>query len=150
MKTKKILVGTIAILVIVVCLFASNAIANRGMFEGEWEMGFIFDGNGEVLYCSEENANTYPDAEPMDLECVVENGDFTLQSGTRSCTGTLNMQRKKYNTAEYEATLVFDGREYKGIAVASYVGRFNVFSKKSTLSISLVGETDSYCLNFYR
>lgn len=70
---------------------------NYSIEDKEWQFSTLQNtSDGKVLYCSEELAQNWPEAEVLDMVCEAADGAITFVSGEREWSGTYeNTERKR-------------------------------------------------------
>ena len=62
---------------------------NYSIEDKEWQFSTLQNtSDGKVLYCSEELAQNWPEAEVLDMVCEAADGAITFVSGEREWSGT--------------------------------------------------------------
>ena len=54
----------------------------------DWRLAFVQGQEGQVIFCSAEYTDLYPEAERADLSCRAENGSLTIAGGKEEYSGT--------------------------------------------------------------
>ena len=135
----------ISLLLVFVLLFASGCsgadVPEIG--DHEWVMTSVqsMEEDGQAVAFGERGSSTLPSAEQMEMFCIAENGNLTIDDRTNGKTysGTYKMIQKDPRSSIYEVDV--EGTE--GMAVVAMMA-YQDGSSEPTFIISL----GSYTINF--
>ncbi|MEG2993755.1 MAG: hypothetical protein RR847_05745 [Bacilli bacterium] len=129
----KKLITTILLFIFCVCISGCSKNNEKTI----WNMRSIQGNNGEVIYCSSENKDAFPNAIVKDIICVLQGSSVTITDKNNGNEWIGNCTIINYSQGIYE--IIFDNNEkcIMGKSITKYVDN----TKENTVVISCGGYT---------
>ena len=125
----------IAVILFIFCICISGC--SRDNQKTIWNMQSIQGNNGEVIYCSNENKDAFPNATIKDIVCFLQGSSITITDKNSGNEWIGNC--KIINSSESIYEVIFDNNEIgiMGRSVTKYADN----TQENTLIISCGGYT---------
>ena len=145
---KAVLLGLISIMMIFVISGCGSKNDFDFLIENHvWQFSNMVDNEkGEVVVCSEEMIDAYPDAKVMDITCKAATNVMAIQDTATGNGEEISYSRigKDTNSLTYKLVLQREDNTIEGMAVSSVTEY-----AKGEYEYTLVVDIDGYALYFY-